>query len=652
MSSKYVDVTSIMQVIGCIFNNPNLLDYTDKYTITEYDFPDEFHKIVFGTIYKIYELGAKQITLENIADFLSSRPKSEAIFKQQKGEEWLLKVSDAAIPSAFDYYYSRLKKFSLLRAYDNYGVDVSFIYDADNILDVKKRQLQEDQLDSSSLEDLANKVDEMIDNIRMQYVDDVNGESYQAGEGVFDLIDRLKKYPEVGVPLYGPLINTVTRGARLKKFYLRSAPTGIGKAIPNYTIIPTPNGDRRVDEIKAGDYLFGQNGKPTKVLAIHPQPKEKEIWKVTFSDGRVAECCGEHLWEYCYETYQGKEYRVEDTQTIYKRALMLKNGFKTDDNKNYRFQIKLNEPVEYSEKKSLFNPYAMGIFLGEGCKGLNKNLFGQSKVEEFAERYSELYNIKPELQFIPHEYLYGSVQQRFALLRGLLDSRGNVTQKGIMFPTESLKLKKDVIDLCHSLGFITNCSVDACNDIYIQCKEDFKSRLFRVPYKAKLAKNKGKDFKGYLSIVNIEKTKQSAAMTCFTVDNEDHLFLMNDFICTHNTRSMIADACYIACNRIYDETFGWIKNGTAEPVLYISTEQEKEEIQTMMLAFLSNVPEDHILNGKYEEDEEERVYQAANVLSQSPLYIEELPDFSLQDIEDTIKKNIRDKDVKYVFDPK
>jgi C_GCAxxG_C_C family probable redox protein len=112
---------------------------------------------------------------------------------------------------------------------------------------------------------------------------------------------------------------------------------------------------------------------------------------------------------------------------------------------------------------------------------------------------------------------------------------------------------------------------------------------------------------------------------------------------------MIADACYIGCNRIYDESFGWIKNGSAQPTLYITTEQEKEEIQTMMLAFLANVNEDHILNGKYEGDEEDRVLEAARILAESPLYIEELPDFSLQDIEDRIKKNIRDHDVKYVF---
>ena len=112
---------------------------------------------------------------------------------------------------------------------------------------------------------------------------------------------------------------------------------------------------------------------------------------------------------------------------------------------------------------------------------------------------------------------------------------------------------------------------------------------------------------------------------------------------------MIADDCNIACNKIYDESFGWIKNGTSEPTLFITTEQELEEIQTMMLAFLSNVNEEHIINGEYEGDEEERVIKAGEILESSPLYVEELPDFSLKDVENVIKKNIRDHDVKYIF---
>ena len=69
----------------------------------------------------------------------------------------------------------------------------------------------------------------------------------------------------------------------------------------------------------------------------------------------------------------------------------------------------------------------------------------------------------------------------------------------------------------------------------------------------------------------------------------------------------------------------------------------------MMIAFLSNVDEDHILNGNYFVGEWERVCHAAKILKESPLFIELLPDFSLKDIENTIKRGIRDHDVKYVF---
>ena len=112
---------------------------------------------------------------------------------------------------------------------------------------------------------------------------------------------------------------------------------------------------------------------------------------------------------------------------------------------------------------------------------------------------------------------------------------------------------------------------------------------------------------------------------------------------------MIADACNFACNRIYHEQFGWIKNGASQPTLFIATEQDKGEVQTMMLAFLSCVNEEHILNGQYLEGERERVVEAAKIIKDSPIWIEELPDFSLQDVENKIKKNIREHDVKYVL---
>jgi len=59
LPSKYVDTTAIIQVIGNVYKDTNLLNFEDKYTITDEDFPEQFHKIIFGSIFKLHELGAK-----------------------------------------------------------------------------------------------------------------------------------------------------------------------------------------------------------------------------------------------------------------------------------------------------------------------------------------------------------------------------------------------------------------------------------------------------------------------------------------------------------------------------------------------------------------------------------------------------------------
>ena len=129
MPSKYVDTAAIIQVIGSVYKNTSLLDSTEKYFFSEEDFPDKFHKIIFGSIYKIHELGAQKVTIENITDYLSSRPKLKAIYDSHDGNEFLQQVTEAAQPLSFDYYYNRLKKMTLLRAYDSIGLDVSKYYE-------------------------------------------------------------------------------------------------------------------------------------------------------------------------------------------------------------------------------------------------------------------------------------------------------------------------------------------------------------------------------------------------------------------------------------------------------------------------------------------------------------------------------------------
>ena len=126
-----------------IYVNPSLLDLEDKYFFNEEDFTEKFHKILFGAIYNLHALGAKEISISAIEDYLAQRPKDKSVYVAYKGAEYLQNISKNVQLAAFDYYYNRMKKMTLLRAYDNFGFDVTDIYDPNNILDIKKKQTGE-----------------------------------------------------------------------------------------------------------------------------------------------------------------------------------------------------------------------------------------------------------------------------------------------------------------------------------------------------------------------------------------------------------------------------------------------------------------------------------------------------------------------------
>ena len=228
-SNKYAEIPNLVQVIGCIFKNPKLLERDDKYKFNEQDFYDEFHQLVFGCMYNLWQLGAKEITLPAIEDYLTQRPKALAIYKTNKGPEFILKAAEIANVNTFDYYYNRMKKMSLLRAYEEMGMDLTWLYNPDEVMDMKRKQAQEDWLDNATLADIYNKINDKIDSIKLQYVENVTDGGCQIGEGIDELIDSFAETPAVGYPLYDIYTSTTARGARLGKFYLRSAATNVGK---------------------------------------------------------------------------------------------------------------------------------------------------------------------------------------------------------------------------------------------------------------------------------------------------------------------------------------------------------------------------------------------------------------------------------------
>lgn len=119
------------------------------------------------------------------------------------------------------------------------------------------------------------------------------------------------------------------------------------------------------------------------------------------------------------------------------------------------------------------------------------------------------------------------------------------------------------------------------------------------------------------------------------------------------TRSMVGDACYLGCDEIWEDGV-WKQIGDAIPCLFIATEQEKYEIQTMALAFISGIDEATIKEKKWNQfgtDYEERLNYAVEVVRRSKIHIECIPDFSVQDIENCIRRHLTDprKQVEYIF---
>ncbi len=218
-----------MYVLGCLIQNPKLLTEVDKVKLTKDDFDDKFTKSIFLAIYNLYVNGANRISIIDIEAYLSQNPMAHKIFKDNGGFNYLTDAEEIASIDNFNYYYNRVKKFSALRDLEKSGYSIKKVYD-DEILTLEKQRKMLEQFDRMSLKDIFDTI--LMDYARLEsdYVGKLSGGRGVISDGMRELQDNLKKTPEVGFPLQGDYLNTVLRGARLTKFYLRSGASGTGKS--------------------------------------------------------------------------------------------------------------------------------------------------------------------------------------------------------------------------------------------------------------------------------------------------------------------------------------------------------------------------------------------------------------------------------------
>ncbi|TPG68610.1 hypothetical protein EEL31_08810 [Brevibacillus laterosporus] len=154
------DKTSIFQVIGCLMKKPDLLK-EGSYQLHKEDFPEKFHKIVFAAINNLVSQSIEELDFITVDSFLSSYDIQYKIYEDNDGIDYIQTATENAILSNFEYHYNRLKKFSLLRAYEESGIDVKDIYD-DDLLNLREKEEMQRRFDEYTIKDIIDLVDKKL----------------------------------------------------------------------------------------------------------------------------------------------------------------------------------------------------------------------------------------------------------------------------------------------------------------------------------------------------------------------------------------------------------------------------------------------------------------------------------------------------------
>ena len=338
------------------------------------------------------------------------------------------------------------------------------------------------------------------------------------------------------------------------------------------------SGYTTIGECKIGDKIYGPNGVQSTIIT-KSQVFNKPSYRLELEDGRCLTLSDDHINNVYIKTSVGNGKFKEKNLTTTELMNIPLRASKPSSADKYESMvyIKNTKPVEYSSKELPIDPYLLGYALGDGSfqgsqirlhvqeldyEELITNLgdvtigkvytdvrynksnpvksFGVLKQNK-ALRELALDGVSCKDKFVPVIYKFGSINQRIALLQGLLDSDGTIDKGGrrIRFSNTSKQLAEDVAELVRSLGgyaTITayegvpgtkNPSTHYKVFIHIDINVFKLSRKYSRFVVSKYKKDK-------VAIKSIEEV-ESVPTQCIAIDSDDHLFLAGDYVTTHNT---------------------------------------------------------------------------------------------------------------------
>lgn len=344
---------------------------------------------------------------------------------------------------------------------------------------------------------------------------------------------------------------------------------GLGKAESIFSLVLTPTGWTTMGELKVGDFVVGSDGHPTMVEAVYPQGV-KPLYRVTMKDGASVLAADDHLW-----SVRTPNDRFRNTQK-WRTKTTLELLQTHDAAGNRRWEVPLVSPVRFVEQTDPLPiaPYFLGVLLGDGCLRKSVTLTCHFKDKTIVDRCQVLtddtlrpradrltYGVcggntksalvdlglmerKSSNKFIPEVYLRASVDDRLALLQGLMDTDGYNHPLGragspgcsAEIAVSCERLADGIQELVRSLGGTARRRIKKTTHLdshRITVKLPPEFNPFQHPRKAERYGARTK-YPLIQPIQSVEYECDGEAV-CIRVAAEDHLYVTEDYIVTHNT---------------------------------------------------------------------------------------------------------------------
>lgn len=416
---------------------------------------------------------------------------------------------------------------------------------------------------------------------------------------------------------------------------------GSGKCQTLCQNIATPAGMRQIGTLEPGDLVLGRDGKPYPVTGVFPQG-EKDIYRISFTDGTSVLASDEHLWE-VHSPVMKKRGRPSKVMTT---AEILNSGLR-DGAGNLRWYIPMIEgPLEMDcGLPRPLPPYTLGALLGDGSftagsvslcdaegdvtvnvqqelrqhpdyvhvlliSSNNKDYrlagVGYRNPVLTALRDLRLHGKRAWEKSIPDAYKYGPTEVRHAVLQGLLDTDGSQSDKrslcSIEFTSTSEQLAQDVQWLVESLGGTARINKPRQTTythkgekklgrpswrVSVQIPPRFAP--FRMARKAAQFQERTK-YQPTRGIVSIEFEKRDEAV-CISVDSPGSLYVTEHAILTHNTTVSLA---------MIDHLDAWPLLVVAPLAAFSTWQRQIEELDRTCLLCVNSIADDAEVLGDYD----------------------------------------------------